>query len=166
MPWLQGAENMKELPKTTERKKKRKLNIGFCLFSSFLSPQVSDRRELSLSLWHKHTQTDKPSLPKKTGFLGQERDMADRKRLRTVARISQFMLRCQSVRSHAGSDCKINLHEQSHTHTRARTHTYAHAHAFVQFSLISKYTKTRNITHGAQLVHRGGMVEEVFRSFI
>lgn len=69
MLWLQGAENMKEQPKTTE--KKRKLNTGLC--SRCLPPQVSlflSTLSVSLSL----TQTDKSSLLKKRQFFFLERD--------------------------------------------------------------------------------------------
>lgn len=54
MRWLQGAENMKELLKTTEEgEKKIKHSLLFPLISSLslpLSPQISQTVMLSLSL--------------------------------------------------------------------------------------------------------------------
>lgn len=48
MPWLQGAENMKEQPKTTEEKKK--IKQGFCLLRSPVYAQISERQDLCLCL--------------------------------------------------------------------------------------------------------------------
>lgn len=48
MPWLQGAENMKEQPKTTEEKKK--IKQGFCSLRSPVYAQISERQDLSLCL--------------------------------------------------------------------------------------------------------------------
>lgn len=48
MRWLQGAENMKEQPKTTEEKKK--IKQGFCSLRSPVYAQISERQDLSLCL--------------------------------------------------------------------------------------------------------------------
>lgn len=52
MRWLQGAENMKEQPKTTEEKKK--IKQGFCSLRSPVYAQISERQDLSLCLSASH----------------------------------------------------------------------------------------------------------------
>lgn len=103
----------------------------FALLSSFSSGFRQTRAlSLSLSLTQTHTHTHKHS--QKRFILGLERDVAERIKLCAVSRVT---LQCCNVRKHAGSNCKVNLHEQSYTHKPAHPHSKSE-----QFSCICTHS--------------------------
>lgn len=103
MRWLQGAENMKEQPKTTEEKKK--IKQGFCSLRSPVYAQISERQDLSLCL---------SCFP---FFLSASHK--DKKLVFCV--VFYLFIAAGCLTNHQGSMCRVML--SIHTDTYTHTHT-------------------------------------------
>lgn len=136
MLWLQGAENMKEQPKTTEKKK---IKHSFCSHCSSRSPRVSLWLAPCLCLCHRHKQTN-PLSQIKAVFVLAWIEMWMTGQSSTHSPMTHMMLPWEAIRKHAGSICKVSLYEHRCTQVRMLVH-----------SQISMHTCSK-CTHGNQIL--------------
>lgn len=149
MRWLQGAENMKEQPKTTEEKKK--IKQGFCSLRSPVYAQISERQDLSLCL---------SCFP---FFLSASHK--DKKLVFCV--VFYLFIAAGCLTNHQGSMCRVML--SIHTDTYIHTHLYVNSstlygfipslrrtlHTFVQHAHLRTLVQTSAL-HNEPLDHTSG----------
>lgn len=141
---MQGAENMKEQPKTTEEKKK--IKQGFCSLHSPVYAQNSERQDLSLCL---------SCFPFLSLCLTQ----------RQKACFLNLSISADCLTKHQGSICRVmlSIHTDTHTHLYVNSCTLngftssprRTLHIFVQHAHLRTLVQTCT-THNEPLDHTSG----------